>query len=98
MTIAMDEVLLRELKRVAQEEGIPVHKLVAEIIVSHLGGSKATATTGDVTDLMSFPWDILNSNFRYLNGRGGIKLPLATLPARTTHRSHHWHRDDPPAL
>jgi predicted DNA binding CopG/RHH family protein len=46
MTIAMDEVLLRELKGVAQEEGIPVHKLVAEIILSHLGGSKATATTG----------------------------------------------------
>ncbi|MBP1729710.1 MAG: hypothetical protein H6Q55_139 [Deltaproteobacteria bacterium] len=42
MTIAMDEVLLRELKRVAQEEGIPVHRLVAEIILSHLNNSKMT--------------------------------------------------------
>jgi hypothetical protein len=44
MTIAMEEVLLRELKQVAQEEGIPVHRLVADIILSHLNSSKATAT------------------------------------------------------
>ena len=43
MTIAMEEVLLRELKRVAQEEGIPVHRLVADIILSHLNGSKTPA-------------------------------------------------------
>ena len=46
VTITMEEVLLRELKRVAQEEGIPVHKLVADIILGHLNGSKASATAG----------------------------------------------------
>ena len=46
VTIAMEEALLRELKRVAQEEGIPVPKLVAEIILGHLNGSKASATAG----------------------------------------------------
>jgi predicted DNA binding CopG/RHH family protein len=46
ITIAMEEVLLRELKRVAQEEGVPVPRLVAEIILSHLAGSKASATAG----------------------------------------------------
>jgi hypothetical protein len=44
MTIAMEEVLLRELKRVAQEEATPVHRLVADIILSHLNGTKVTAT------------------------------------------------------
>ena len=46
VTITMEEVLLRELKRVAQEEGLPVHKLVADIILSHLNDSKAAATAG----------------------------------------------------
>ena len=46
VTITMEEVLLRELKRVAQEEGVPVHKLVADIILGHLNGSKATAAAG----------------------------------------------------
>jgi predicted DNA binding CopG/RHH family protein len=47
VTIAMEESLLRELKRVAQVEGIPVHKLVADIILGHLNGSKASATAGE---------------------------------------------------
>jgi predicted DNA binding CopG/RHH family protein len=42
VTIAMEEALLRELKRVAQKEGMPVPKLVAEIILSHLNGGKET--------------------------------------------------------
>jgi predicted DNA binding CopG/RHH family protein len=46
LTISMEEVLLRELKRVAQEEGIPVHKLVSEIILSHLGSSNTVAKAG----------------------------------------------------
>ena len=46
LTISMEEVLLRELKRVAQVEGIPVHKLVSEIIISHLGSNKAAAEAG----------------------------------------------------
>jgi predicted DNA binding CopG/RHH family protein len=46
LTISMEEVLLRELKRAAQEEGIPVHKLVSEIILSHLGSNKAAAKAG----------------------------------------------------
>ena len=46
LTISMEEVLLRELKRVAQVEGIPVHKLVSEIIISHLGGNKEAAKAG----------------------------------------------------
>ena len=46
LTISMEEVLLRELKRVAQEEGIPVHKLVSEIVLSHLGSNKAAAKAG----------------------------------------------------
>ncbi len=46
LTISMDEVLLRELKRVAQEEGIPVHKLVSEIVLDHLGSTKAASRAG----------------------------------------------------
>ena len=46
LTIAMEEVLLRELKRVAQEEGIPVHKLVSEIILEHLNSAKTAAKAG----------------------------------------------------
>ncbi len=46
LTISMDETLLRELKRVAQEEGIPVHKLVSEIILDHLGSSNAASRAG----------------------------------------------------
>jgi len=46
LTISMEEVLLRELKRVAQEEGIPVHKLVSGIILSHLGSSNTAAKAG----------------------------------------------------
>jgi hypothetical protein len=45
LTIAMEEVLLRELKRVAQEEGVPVHKLVSEIILDHLNSAKTAAKT-----------------------------------------------------
>jgi hypothetical protein len=45
LTISMEEVLLRELKRVAQEEGIPVHKLVSEIILDHLSSAKTAAKT-----------------------------------------------------
>jgi hypothetical protein len=41
MSITMEEVLLRGLKRVAQEEGPSVHKLVVDIILSHLNRSKA---------------------------------------------------------
>jgi predicted DNA binding CopG/RHH family protein len=43
LTISMDEVLLRELKRAAQAEGLPVHKLVSEIILDHLAGDKAVS-------------------------------------------------------
>ncbi len=46
VTIAMEETLLRELKRAAQHEGIPVPQLVAEIILDHLKGSQASATAG----------------------------------------------------
>ncbi len=46
VTIAMEETLLRDLKRVARKEGIPVPKLLAETILDHLEGSKTSAMAG----------------------------------------------------
>jgi len=43
VTISMHEGLLRELRRVAQDEGVPVPKLVSDIVLGYLKNSKETA-------------------------------------------------------
>jgi hypothetical protein len=43
VTISMHEGLLRELRRVAQDEGVPVPKLVSDIVLSYLKSSKEPA-------------------------------------------------------
>jgi len=43
VTISMHEGLLRELRRVAQDEGIPVPKLVSDIVLDYLKSSKEQA-------------------------------------------------------
>lgn len=43
VTISMHEELLRELRRAAQEEGVPVPKLVSDIVLEYLKSTKETA-------------------------------------------------------